>query len=916
MAVRLRLDMIKILQFGEGNFLRAFAEDYFNIANEMGLLEAEVTICQPRSNTTVINKLNAQNCTYNVYKRGRMNGDVVDECTVIKCVKECVDTVGEYDKLINTFVNADVIISNTTEAGIVFNSEDKLCNSPNISFPGKITALLYERFKKNGKKLLFLPVELIENNADELKNCVQKYAELWSLGDEFNAYIEACSFCNTLVDRIVSGHTDGDADPCSVNCEPYASWIIQADEYCKDLLPIDSLEGIVFADDIIPYRTRKVRILNGAHTMSVLAANLCGFNIVRDMMNDELFHTYIIRGLDEIKNTLDMDKAGLDAYANSVLDRFNNPFIDHRLLDIALNSVSKFGARCLDSLTEYTENNGEAPNILCFALAALIAFYLKGEGVRDTDDVLTLFESIKNDEPQNIVIKVCDYYNITNSKIINKVLYHYNNIVLYGIENAVKKAVCSSKFIKINDTDNVAVATEDIPKAHKILLCDLKAGEDVIKYGCPIGHITEDTPKGSYIHEHNLKTNLKDIVDYEFSGDTAYNPSGSELTINAYKRKNGKIGVRNEIWVIPTVGCINKTADRLAKLGNEIIGEGCDGVFAYTHPYGCSQLDEDQENTRKILAALVNHPNAGGVLVLSLGCENTNIANFKPYLGEIDSDRVKFLCAQDVEDELEVGAELIKELYNNIKDCKREPVGLDNLIVGYKCGGSDAFSGITANALCGRINERLTDAGASTILTEVPEMFGAEQLLMARSQNREVFDKCVKMINDFKEYFYSNGKECYENPSPGNHDGGITTLEEKSLGCIQKGGKSTVTDVLTYGDYCTKKGLNLLSGPGNDIVSVTNLTAAGAHIIFFTTGRGTSLGAPVPTIKVSSNTALYNKKRNWIDFNAGDLIGNADFEALTDELMSLLSDVANGKKTKNEENGYKEISIFKNGVIM
>ena len=923
--------MIKVLQFGEGNFLRAFAEDYFNIANEKGILDVEVTICQPRTNTAVINKLNSQNCEYNVYKRGRLNGDVVDETTRITCVKECVDTVGEYDKLKEVFVNADVIISNTTEAGIVFNPDDKMSDSPSVSFPAKITALLYERFNQNGGKLLFLPVELIENNADELKKCVKRYAELWSLGDAFMSYVDSCSFCNTLVDRIVSGHTEGDADVCSVNCEPYASWIIQADDYCKELLPIDSLEGIVFATDIIPYRTRKVRILNGAHTMSVLAARLCGFDIVRDMMNDELFHTYIIRGLDEIKTTLNMDKAELDAYANSVLDRFNNPFIDHKLLDISLNSVSKFKARCMDSLAEYTENNGEAPNILCFALSALIAFYMNGEGVRDTEDVLSFFEGLKNDEPQTIVSKVCDYYEINDIDVRNKVLYHYNNIVSLGIENAVRKAVYSAKFIRINEADNVAVATEDIkkgytengvtalediPKAHKILLCDLKEGDNVVKYGCPIGHITEDTPKGSYIHEHNLKTNLKDIIDYKFNCDTEYEPHGSDLTINAYKRKNGKIGVRNEIWIIPTVGCINKAADRLAKIGNEIIGEGCDGVFAYTHPYGCSQLDEDQENTRKILAALVNHPNAGGVLVLSLGCENTNIANFKPYLGEIDNDRVKFLCAQDVEDELEAGAELIKELYNNIKDFKREPVGFDNLIIGYKCGGSDAFSGITANALCGRINERLTDAGASTILTEVPEMFGAEQLLMARSQNREVFDKSVKMINDFKEYFYSNGKECYENPSPGNHDGGITTLEEKSLGCIQKGGKSTVTDVLTYGDYCTKKGLNLLSGPGNDIVSITNLTAAGAHIIFFTTGRGTSLGAPVPTIKVSSNTALYNKKRNWIDFNAGELIGNADFDSLTDDLMSLLIDVANGKKTKNEENGYKEISIFKNGVIM
>ena len=312
----------------------------------------------------------------------------------------------------------------------------------------------------------------------------------------------------------------------------------------------------------------------------------------------------------------------------------------------------------------------------------------------------------------------------------------------------------------------------------------------------------------------------------------------------------------------------------------------------------------------------MNHPNAGGVLVLSLGCENTNIKTFKPYLGEIDENRVKFLTAQDVDDELAVGKALLQALYDNIKDCKREPVGIDKLVVGYKCGGSDAFSGITANALCGRVNERLTSAGATTILTEVPEMFGAEQLLMRRSENRAVFDKVVNMINSFKEYFYSHGKECYENPSPGNHDGGITTLEEKSLGCIQKGGKSTVTDVLAYGEAVSKKGLNLLTGPGNDIVSVTNLTAAGAQIILFTTGRGTSLGAPVPTLKISSNTALYEKKPHWIDFNAGELVNNGDFETLTDDLMALLIDTANSKKANNEINGWRDISIFKDGVIM
>lgn len=488
-----------------------------------------------------------------------------------------------------------------------------------------------------------------------------------------------------------------------------------------------------------------------------------------------------------------------------------------------------------------------------------------------------------------------------------------------------------SKLFKIHSDDNVAVALEkieagytengvtaldDIPFGHKILLADLKAGERVIKYGYPIGHITQDTPAGSHVHEHNLKTDLTAKPEYKFAGGNEYQPEKSDRTINAYKRANGKIGIRNEIWIIPTVGCVNKTALQLERLGSAMIGEGCDGVFAYTHPYGCSQMEEDQENTRKTLAALINHPNAGGVLVVSLGCENTNIGVLKNHLGEIDENRVKFLVTQNVEDELEVGASLIKELYENIKNQKREPVGIEKLIVGYKCGGSDAFSGITANVLCGRVNDTLTGLGASTILTEVPEIFGAEHILMARSESREVFDKQVKMINGFKDYFYSHGVECYENPSPGNHDGGITTLEEKSLGCVQKGGKSIVTDVLDHAEQCKKGGLNLLAGPGNDMVSVTNLTCAGAHLILFTTGRGTSLGAPVPTVKISSNTPLFERKKNWIDFNAGEMIGCKSPDELSGRLFDLILSVANGEKTKNELNGCRDIAIFKNGVTM
>lgn len=488
-----------------------------------------------------------------------------------------------------------------------------------------------------------------------------------------------------------------------------------------------------------------------------------------------------------------------------------------------------------------------------------------------------------------------------------------------------------NKLFKINENDNVAVALcdiekgytengitalDDIPFAHKILLCDLNKGDAVIKYSNPIGYITENTKKGSHIHEHNLKTNLNNEFSYEFSGDNEYKPKPSNTEFYAYKRSSGETGIRNELWIIPTVGCINSTARLLEKEGEKLSGGRCDGVFAYTHPYGCSQMDEDLERTGKAFSALIKHPNAGGVLVVSLGCENLNINELKKYLSPFDESRVKFLNCQDSKNEIEEGKLLINELLEILKNDKREKVNIAELKIGFKCGGSDALSGITANALCGRVNDKLTSFGATTILTEVPEMFGAEHLLMKRSKNEAVFKQQVELINTYKEYFKSHEKECYENPSPGNRKGGITTLEEKSLGCVQKGGQSVINGVYGYCEKINTNGLNLLWGPGNDIVSTTNLTCAGAHIILFTTGRGTPLGSPVPTIKISSNTKLFEAKSNWIDFNAGEILNGKDIELLSDKLLNLILETANGKKTKNELNGYREISIFKDGVIM
>ncbi len=448
----------------------------------------------------------------------------------------------------------------------------------------------------------------------------------------------------------------------------------------------------------------------------------------------------------------------------------------------------------------------------------------------------------------------------------------------------------------IHPDDNVEVCLEN---GHKYARRDILKGENVIKYGFPIGVATANIKKGEHVHTHNLKTKLSKSLEY------TYLPSENKLepiapvSISAYVRKNGEIGIRNDIWIIPTVGCVNGIAESISKKT---------GAFCFTHPYGCSQLGGDMLVTQKTLSGLIKHPNAGGVLVLGLGCENNNIASLKEQLGEYDKSRVRFLNAQTCEDELEEGVRLVNELKAQAKSDKRESVSVSRLKVGLKCGGSDGLSGITANPMVGRIADKLIAMGASCALTEVPEMFGAEQLLMNRCVSREAFNNTVKLINGFKDYFISHNQPVSENPSPGNKEGGITTLEEKSLGCVQKGGKSPVTDVLTYGERISKSGLSLLDGPGNDIVAVTNLTSAGCHIILFTTGRGTPLGAPVPTLKLSTNTALAEKKRSWIDFDSQ--------KGSDDGLFSLIIETVNGKQAKNEINSCREIAIFKSGVTL
>lgn len=428
-----------------------------------------------------------------------------------------------------------------------------------------------------------------------------------------------------------------------------------------------------------------------------------------------------------------------------------------------------------------------------------------------------------------------------------------------------------------------------------------------------------DRAQGEWVHTHNVKTKLEGLQDYTYEPvKSQVKAESSERTFMGYVRANGAVGIRNEIWIINTVGCINKTAEILAKMANDQFkNERIDGVYHFPHPFGCSQLGDDLQNTQKILSDLVHHSNAAGVLVIGLGCENNYVDSFKEVIGEYDERRVKFLNSQQVEDELEAGLDLIGELVEYAAEFERKPVPVSELKVGLKCGGSDGFSGITANPLVGAFSDLLISHGGTTILTEVPEMFGAETILMNRAADRDVFSKTVDLINGFKQYFIKHEQPVYENPSPGNKKGGITTLEEKSLGCVQKGGFAEVVDVLPYGGRVEKKGLNLVQGPGNDLVSVTALSAAGAHIVLFTTGRGTPFGGPVPTVKISTNTPLYERKKNWIDYNAGRLVEGVSMDELKQDFFEYVLRVASGEeKTKNEQNGFKEIAIFKDGVIL
>lgn len=462
----------------------------------------------------------------------------------------------------------------------------------------------------------------------------------------------------------------------------------------------------------------------------------------------------------------------------------------------------------------------------------------------------------------------------------------------------------------------VIEAREDIPQGHKISIKSIKNGEDIIKYGFPIGHALADAEPGTWMHTHNVRTNLEGEMEYTYQPNLHYPEPVTPEVFQGYRRKDGRAAIRNEIWVIPTVGCVNDVAKKIVRDNQDLVTGTIDGMYTFPHPFGCSQTGHDHAQTRKLLAALVRHPNAAAVLVVGLGCENLTHEQFLEELGDFDPDRVKFLTCQEVEDEFEEARKLLTECAAYASRFDREPIPVSELVIGMKCGGSDGLSGITANPTVGRFSDMMAARGGSTVLTEVPEMFGAEGFLMNRCADEAVFKKAVEMINGFKNYFISHNEVVYDNPSPGNKQGGITTLEDKSCGCVQKGGTAPIMDVIGYGDPVVTKGLNMLYGPGNDLVSATAMTASGAHIILFTTGRGTPFGAPAPTLKIATNSQLAARKKGWIDFDAGPIADGETIEAAAKRLLDLVIEVANGKKTRAEELGYREISIFKDGVVL
>lgn len=389
---------VKVLQFGEGNFLRAFVDYFLDIANEKAGFNGSIVLVKPIELGTLFPAFKEQDYRYTVMLRGLVDGEAVEQTRVITSVSDAVDAYADYDRYA-AYAKCDTlrfVVSNTTEAGIVLDESDRLELCPPKTYPGKLCKFLFERAQHfdyaADKGLVILPVELIDDNGIQLRRCVKELAKIWKLGERFEKWLdEACVFTSTLVDRIVTGYPRGEAeaiwqkigyeDNIIVTAEPFGLWVIESEKDISKELPLPSIGlPVVFTDNQKPYKQRKVRILNGAHTSFVPAAFQCGYDIVLDAMNDPMILNFMQKTLyDEVIPTLTLDKADLMAFAEAVTGRFKNPFIKHALLAICLNSVSKWRARCMPSLLIYVEKMGKLPEHLTFSLASLMALYHGGE---------------------------------------------------------------------------------------------------------------------------------------------------------------------------------------------------------------------------------------------------------------------------------------------------------------------------------------------------------------------------------------------------------------------------------------------------------------------------------------------------------------------------------------------------------
>lgn len=938
------MENIKILQFGEGNFLRGFADDIFHHANDEGVFSGSVAVIKPRGDQP-LTLFKQQKNVYTVCIRGAVCEDRRN--TVIS---HAINPNLEPKTYRELYLSEQLrfVISNTTEMGIVCDETDDFHAPVPRTFPCRVTKLLYERFVHfNGdpqKGIYFLPCELIDSNGDRLKECVLHLARYWSLPQLFISWVEnSCYFLNTLVDRIVSGFPKdpsehfsriGWEDRLLTVCEPFYLWVIEDQGNIRQELPLDkACPGVVFAEDVKPYKERKVRLLNGAHTALLPLSALSGLEYVAQTMDepglaaflDMLYEQELIPAFNGLSSGL------LWQFAEDVKQRFRNPYLFHRWEAISLNSFSKFHARLLTSIGDYRARFGTLPQRIMLCFAALVELYCCRE-IADSLEIMGFFAAHREDKPEQLVHELLILLSFgadADDQFEQAAVFWLKALRRLGIGKCME---AFSAVIQLHSSDHVAVAKWDISAGdplcingelltaknhiaagHKVAACMVEKGSPVYKYGFAIGVAQQRIEAGEHVHSHNLHSALTGTERAEYIHSSGNPIRIAPAVFRGYLRANGKVGIRNEIWIIPTVGCINRTAERMAELANKKCPKGVDGVVALTHPYGCSQLGEDHDNTKKLLAALAGHPNAGGVLLLGLGCENNQLQQMLPM---VDQQNLKTLICQEQTDELAAGMELLERLMQQASVAKRQEFTADKLIVGLKCGGSDGLSGISANAVVGRCADILCAMGGSVVMGEVPEMFGAEQALLGRCDAQQVFAAADQMIASFKQSYMNRGFPICENPSPGNRAGGITTLEEKSLGCVQKCGRSPVTDVLDYGQLHRKKGVTLICTPGNDMVATTALAAAGCQLVLFTTGRGTPYGTCVPTLKISSNSKLAKMKAKWIDFDAGNVLQDKTLDVSSQELLKLIMEIGSGKYAKNEEYGFKEIAVWKDGVTL